>query len=168
MSVFYCEGDIFLSQCQTIAHGCNCAGKMGAGIAKEIRRRFPECYQEYWTRCHSNRFIPGDYYLHKTSTPWILNLATQYGTNGADLELVTTSLHTVAQYHKEEGLTSIAMPRIAAGLGGLTWETIKDIIQETMGKIDIPIFVYEEYKPDVRVDEGKFLKGGETEKNVQN
>lgn len=155
MPIFYCKGDIFLTQCQTIAHGCNCVGVMGAGIAKEIKKRFPDCYTEYWIRCHSNRFIPGDYYLHKNSNPWILNMATQYSTNGADLKLVKLSFQSIAMYYKEEGLTSIAMPKIAAGLGGLTWDTVKSIIEEKLGDVEIPIFVYEEYVPDIQVDETK-------------
>ena len=36
MGVQFISGDLFASDAQTIAHGCNCRGKMGAGIALEL------------------------------------------------------------------------------------------------------------------------------------
>lgn len=32
---------------QEFAHGCNCQGSMGAGIAKTFRSRYAEIYEEY-------------------------------------------------------------------------------------------------------------------------
>ena len=153
MSIHYCKGDLFLSGCQTLAHGCNCVGLMGAGIAKEFKKRFPEMYNEYKIRCMSNTFVPGDYFLWKKSTPWILNLATQYSTNGANIDLINYSFQTIADYYKNEGITSIAMPLIGAGLGGLTWGNVNPILIKHLGSIDIPVFVYSEYQKGLKAEE---------------
>jgi len=59
-----------------MAHGVSCAGRMGAGIALEFRRRFPEMFQEYRRRCYKKRLQPGDLFLWKQSQPWVLNMAT--------------------------------------------------------------------------------------------
>lgn len=83
MSVEYICGDLFLSQAQTLAHGVNCRGRMGAGIDVEFRRRFPKMYKEYRQRCNRDELRPGDLFLWKESTPWVLNLATPDRTSGA-------------------------------------------------------------------------------------
>ena len=39
------EGDIFrIPQIRNYAHGCNCAGAMGKGIALQFKDRFPQMY----------------------------------------------------------------------------------------------------------------------------
>lgn len=63
MVVEYVSGDLFETQCQTIGHGVNCRGRMGAGVAVEFRRRFPEMYQEYRRRCHAGELSPGEIFL---------------------------------------------------------------------------------------------------------
>jgi hypothetical protein len=41
------KGDLLKSDCDIIAHQCNCQGVMGSGIAKQIRLQFPEAYQAF-------------------------------------------------------------------------------------------------------------------------
>ena len=42
------QGDIFnLNGVHSYAHGCNCAGAMGKGIALQFRERYPKMYAEY-------------------------------------------------------------------------------------------------------------------------
>ncbi len=58
MAVEYVSGDLFLSRAQTLAHGVNCAGKMGAGIAKEFKKQFPAMFQRYKQLCRTNQLKP--------------------------------------------------------------------------------------------------------------
>jgi len=53
MSIAFVSGDLFAnaSSVQAFAHGCNCAGAMGAGIAVGFRTRYPAMYEEYRRRC---------------------------------------------------------------------------------------------------------------------
>src|SRR5262249_34840272 len=53
MPIEYVSGDLFdnAHDAQAFAHGCNCQGSMGAGIAKTFRSRYPEMYEEYRRRC---------------------------------------------------------------------------------------------------------------------
>ena len=41
MSLIFLSGNLFESNAQTIGHGCNTKGIMGAGIAREFKRRYP-------------------------------------------------------------------------------------------------------------------------------
>src|SRR5262249_14757624 len=75
-------GDLFANayKVQAFAHGCNCQGSMGAGIAKGFRQRYPRMYEEYHARCKAQprRFNLGDAWLWKDEKrPCVFNLGTQ-------------------------------------------------------------------------------------------
>ena len=145
MSVQFVKGDLFDSKAQTLAHGCNCQGKMGAGIALGFKRRYPSMFKEYKRLCHSGLFVPGSYFLFKYSSPWILNLATQDTKRGARIEFVEHCLVKLSENYHDEGITSIAMPRIGAGLGGLPWHAVKKLIISILDPLPIEILVYEKH-----------------------
>ena len=82
MPICYVAGDLFANehQAQALAHGCNCQGVMGAGIALGFRERYPAMYSEYRRRCQAapRQFNPGEVFLWKDAAlPWVFNLATQ-------------------------------------------------------------------------------------------
>src|SRR5919199_2045054 len=85
MPVQYVSGDLFANRvgAQALAHGCNCQGSMGAGIAAESRVRYPAMSAEYRRRCKATPrgFMRGDVFLYKADDgrPWVFNLATQEG-----------------------------------------------------------------------------------------
>ncbi len=162
MSVQFLAGDLFLSNAQTLAHGCNCKGRMGAGIARDLKAVHPEMFKEYRRRCHKGEFRPGGHYLYKESPPWALNLATQDTTGGARIEFVERCFEDFVGYYEEEGITSLAMPRIGSGLGGLEWEDVKAQICEILGPLPIPVYVYEDFQRGLKAKES----GAEEEEDL--
>jgi O-acetyl-ADP-ribose deacetylase (regulator of RNase III) len=62
MPMQFVSGDLFANEfkAEAFAHGCNCQGSMGPGIAKGFRERYPEMYEEYRRRCKAKpRIQPG-------------------------------------------------------------------------------------------------------------
>jgi O-acetyl-ADP-ribose deacetylase (regulator of RNase III) len=147
MPIEFLKGDLFQSDAQTLAHGCNCRGKMGAGIAKDFRYLYPDMYKEYRRLCYKGLFTPGDHYLFKGTDKWVLNLATQDTTKGAQIQFIQKCFADFADYYEKEGITSLAMPRIGAGLGGLKWEVVKGAIIDHLEPLPIQTYVYEEFVP---------------------
>ena len=46
------KGDIFrIDGVSSYAHGCNCAGAMGKGIAVQFNCKYPDLYHEYKQLC---------------------------------------------------------------------------------------------------------------------
>lgn len=119
---------------------------MGAGVARDIKKRCPAMFKEYKSLCHRNHFVPGGYFLYKESDPWILNFATQDTLGGARIEYVEECLENFTMYYEEERIISIAMPRVASGLGGLNWVDVKELLHEILGPLPIPIMVYEHFE----------------------
>ena len=59
------KGDIFrIEGVSSYAHGCNCAGAMGKGIAVQFKDKYPDMYLEYKLLCKENKFCPGDVFSH--------------------------------------------------------------------------------------------------------
>ena len=53
------KGDIFrIEGVSSYAHGCNCAGAMGKGIAVQFKSKYPDMYLEYKQLCKENKFCP--------------------------------------------------------------------------------------------------------------
>ena len=71
MPIRFVSGDLFdnAHDAQAFAHGCNCQGSMGAGIAKTFRARYPDMYEEYRRRCKAEprQFNLGDCWLWKAT-----------------------------------------------------------------------------------------------------
>ena len=40
--IHYAKGDLFDTDHQIIAHGCNCRGGYGAGIAGQMAKKYPK------------------------------------------------------------------------------------------------------------------------------
>ena len=140
--IIYRPGDIFKTEAPVIAHGCNTRGLMGAGIAREMRDRFPSMYKDYKRRCSRNEFKPGDAYIFCNETgPHIMNLATQ-ADEGAKYEYVIRALSNMHAVLEEERIRSVAMPRIASGLGGLEPSEIERLIEDEFKDSMIEVIVY--------------------------
>ena len=72
------KGDIFrIEGVSSYAHGCNCAGAMGKGIAVQFKDKYPEMYFEYKLLCKENKFCPGDVFDYDYGNRHIYNLGTQ-------------------------------------------------------------------------------------------
>ncbi len=152
MPVVFCKGDLFLSGAQTLAHGCNCRGVMGAGIAVAFKKRFLDMFERYKHVCTFGEFTPGKAYVDKKCTPWVLNLATQWAFSGAELKFIKQTFQWIADKYQEEEITSIAMPQIGAGYGGLNWHSVKELITDILHPLPIPIYVYEKFVLGVKGD----------------
>src|SRR5438874_7592451 len=110
MPVEFVKGDLFANrfQAKALAHGCNCQGSMGAGIATGFRDRYPEMFAEYRRRCKAKprEFNLGDVFLWKAEDqPRVFNLATQEGTYRAraSYEAIATALKTMREQADREG-----------------------------------------------------------------
>jgi O-acetyl-ADP-ribose deacetylase (regulator of RNase III) len=154
MSVEFVSGDLFHNDhdAQALAHGCNCQGSMGTGIATQFRDRYPAMYAEYRRRCKAQprEFNLGDAFLWKDENlPWVFNLGTQEGVwrARASYEAIETALARMRQQADAEGLTRLAMPRIGAGYGGLSWRKVRAIIEHVFEDWEGTLYVFEEFVP---------------------
>ena len=152
MITYISHGDIFSIEGVTnYAHGCNCAGAMGKGIALVFREKYPQMYNTYRTLCRNGKFQPGSIYEYYTGKGYVFNLGTQISwKTGATLPYIRTALQNMVSFALDNGVHKISMPTIGAGLGGLKWNDVKCIIEEIAGNIPserLMLYVVENYSP---------------------
>lgn len=132
MTVVERTSDIFNTEMRVIAHGVNCEGVMGAGIARTIRQLYPFVYDTYKTMCDAGNLSPGHilFVQDEASNTIIANLATQdYRGANARLEWVTEAvarLYNSLHWNSDYG---VAFPQIGCGIGGLDWDVVNPVIR---------------------------------------
>jgi len=154
MPIEFVSGDLFENThgAKALAHGCNCQGSMGAGIAVKFRELYPEMFIHYRALCKATprQFNLGDAWLWKENgKPSVFNLGTQEGVwhARASYEAIETALSRMLEMADVENITSIAIPRIGVGYGGLSWRKVRVIIERVCGSWTGTLIAYEEYVP---------------------
>ena len=153
MPVHFVGGDLFVNRfhAEALAHGCNCAGSMNAGVAVGFRERYPAMFEEYRRRCRARpaEFGLGDvFFWREDGKPAVFNLGTQARPGfGATYAAVETALRATRARADAEGVASVAMPRVAAGYGGLSWKKVRALVEAVFADWPGEVYVYEEFKP---------------------
>jgi O-acetyl-ADP-ribose deacetylase (regulator of RNase III) len=144
MSVRIHVGDLFLSDAQTMVNAVNCAGIMGKGIALEFKRRFPEMFTQYVALCAQGEVHLGEPYLYRASLePWVLNFPTkEHWRSGSRLSDIVAGLNYLEQNYEKWGITSLAVPALGCGLGGLEWRVVGPTLYQHLSRLAIPVFLF--------------------------
>ena len=137
-----------------ITHGCNCFCTMGAGIAPQIKKAFPDAW--YADRATQKGDIMklgcytyADVEIDNIGWLTVINSYSQYkyGRNHADgvetpidYEALALALRKINKNYRGK---SIGLPWIGAGLAGGDWNRIKKIIQTELNAMDVVIVEYD-------------------------
>jgi len=128
-------------QFDVIVHGCNCFCTMGAGIAKTIKKQFPEAYVADQNTQPADHTKLGSYShasIVRGDTRFvIINAYTQYDWRGKGVKAEYAAIRKVFSRLRQEfsGLR-IAYPLIGAGLARGDWNQIAAIIEEELAGMD--------------------------------
>lgn len=142
--IHYIKGNVLDSTAPIIVHGCNCQGKMGSGVAKAVRDKYPEAYEAY-ARHHSQIGLELGYSLPVICKDGkiIVNAMTQEY-YGYDKKLYTSydAIREVCKFLALTTLVStpIALPKIGCGLGGGDWGIVSEIIEEELPNHTIEVW----------------------------
>src|SRR5438445_1840827 len=114
-------GDMFESEAQTLVNTVNCVGVMGAGIALEFKKRFPDYYQDYRARCELGKVKLGHPYLYRRlEPPWILSFPTKdHWRSMTNLKDIEAGLRWLLSHYRGWRIESLAFPPLGTGHGQL-------------------------------------------------
>jgi O-acetyl-ADP-ribose deacetylase (regulator of RNase III) len=116
---------------------------MGAGIAKEFKRRWPRMFKTYRDACARGDVRIGYPLLCIMAEKWILNFPTKdHWKDGSKLDYIERGLTAVIAHYQEWGIESIAFPQLGANLGGLRWDEVWPLMKEYLEFLEIPVEVY--------------------------
>lgn len=143
------SGDILKDDSEAIVNTVNCVGIMGRGIALQFKNAWPENFKAYEAACLREEVQPGRMFVfetgHLTNPRYIINFPTKRHWRGKsriqDIESGLTAL--VAEIQKR-GITSVAIPPLGSGLGGLEWDDVRPRIEAALaGLPDVHVRIFE-------------------------
>lgn len=151
MSIKLIQGDLLNAKTSIIAHGVNCAGGFGSGVAGAIARKWPRVKTAYLQKFQQEGWKLGNIQLVFTTEelelPLVANIATQkdYGYDGklrANYKAIKDGLEELFKYAQMYNF-SIGMPRIGCGLAGGDWTKVFSIIEKlSLQYPDVVIEIY--------------------------
>ena len=123
----------------------NCVGVMGAGLAKAFKAKYPSIMKPYKAVCDRGLLKIGNLQIIKAGNRNILNFPTkEHWNKPSEIEYIEKGLDKFLSMYKEKGISSIAFPKLGAGLGGLDWEReVKPLLVSKLTDIDIPVEIWE-------------------------
>jgi len=154
------HGDILLSEAKAIAHGVAPHDHFDQGLALALRERFPAMAKDFRHYCHQENPKPGNAWLWAGPEKVVVNLMTQESApdnkahpGKASLQNINHALKSLCGIIEEQGITSIALPRLATGVGGLEWNDVEPLIEKHLGDLKIPVIVYNTYAKGEKANE---------------
>lgn len=143
MKIEYIKGDLLQTGVKHIMHGCNSHGVMGSGVAKVIREKYPQAYNDYIFKYNNYGLELGDVIVSVQDDGKVIHNAITQRDYGRDISRVYVSYWAIAEVFRNinsRGIKEIAMPKIGAGLANGDWNVISAIIENTL--IDTKPYVY--------------------------
>ena len=140
--ITYFKGDVLKSNEVAILHGCNCQGVMGAGIARQIKDQYPKVFNEYYKRFVTHGLELGSVQYVAADNKLFINAMTQKNIGNGRQVSYDAIEHCLQKVNSDFLGSTIAMPKIGAGLGGGNWEIIEKIIEVTCPDIDVHVWEF--------------------------
>jgi O-acetyl-ADP-ribose deacetylase (regulator of RNase III) len=156
-------GDILLSEARAIVHGVAPNDDFHQGLALQLRERMPALYKDFRHYCQTQHPKSGSKWVWMSADGhYIVNLFTQDGAYAhgskpghASLSHVNHALHALRGFVQKEHLPSLALPRLACGVGGLDWNDVRPLIEHHLGDLGIPVYIYVTYQKGFKANEPK-------------
>lgn len=123
-----------------VCHQVNCKGVMGAGLAKQVKQKFPIVFQHYADKCRLIEYGNGglgDVQFCSVIAEEGYILANVFGQDGygrgkcnTDYDALHKAFTTIAMSFPN---STIRIPYLmGCGLGGGNWDIVTNIIEETL------------------------------------
>jgi len=134
------QGNLLDANVDALVNTVNCVGVMGKGIALQFKQAFPQNTKVYERACRAEELHPGTMLIVPTGelgTPkYIVNFPTKKHWKGdSKLIYIKAGLDTLIADIERMGITSIAIPPLGCGNGGLDWSDVFPLIQSAFAKV---------------------------------
>lgn len=153
-------GDITHSKAGAIAHGIAPNDHFDSGLALSLRETFPAMYKDFRHYCHQFHPKPGSVWIWSGVGSRVISLFTQEPPQTdrshpgkASLVHLNHALKELSKMITEENLESVAIPRLATGVGGLDWEEVKPLIYKHLDPLPVKIYLYSHFTKGVQAVE---------------
>lgn len=134
----FVHGDLFEAEVEALVNAVNCVGVMGKGLALQFKHKFPENFAAYKTACKESRVLPGQMFVYEPDQAelpkYIINFPTKrHWRTKSLMEDIQLGLAALRDDVERLRISSIAIPPLGCGLGGLEWDRVREKIEFAFG-----------------------------------
>lgn len=148
--IYEVEGDILMSRADVIAQGVAINDPMARGLARKLQEKFPGMRDAFNEWCEETDPQPGEIWLWEGhGKTKILNLIVGEATDPelgrasrSDKIAVHRAFQALSKIVVDKRLSSIAMPMIGSGPGGIDWLEVRGMMYSQFSELLIPLFIY--------------------------
>ena len=162
------NGNVFLTNYQTIVITVNCAGVMGKGIALQAKDLFPDAYEYYKDLCEKDEMhmgVPVLYDKHSNSLQTtdkeykklLLFPTKQHWKMSGDIVSIEKGLQWLVGNYKKCGIKSLAIPALGCGNGGLDWKDVGPLLYKYLKRLNISVQIFYPQNTPTKYLNEKFL-----------
>lgn len=138
------NGNILNSSARCLVNTVNCEGFMGKGIAYQFKENFPENNKYYVSACKTESFSIGKILFFEEKGKLIANFPTKdKWREKSEYSYIESGLSALVEGLQTRKISSIAIPPLGCGNGGLDWNKVKQMIVDKMSAMEINIIIYE-------------------------
>lgn len=144
----FATGNLLEAGVEALVNTVNTVGVMGKGIALQFRQAFPENYEIYRKACKQEQVQPGKMFVVPTgqmvNPRYVINFPTKRHWKGKSrMEDIEAGLDALIKVIKEKGISSIAIPPLGCGSGGLKWDDVRPRIEKVFKDMpEVQVFIY--------------------------
>jgi O-acetyl-ADP-ribose deacetylase (regulator of RNase III) len=145
----FTRGNVLEADVEALVNTVNTVGVMGKGIALMFKEAYPENFRLYAAACKQGEVQIGRMFVTRrdelVGPRWVINFPTkQHWREPSHLDWIETGLADLRRIITENGISSIAVPPLGAGNGGLDWRDVRPLIAAALGDIEgVDVLVYE-------------------------
>lgn len=140
------RGDILLSRAKAVVNPVNCVGIMGKGLALAFKEKYPEMDEPYKLACKTKELRPGVCQLWDTgdiAPRYIINFPTKdHWRDPSRLEWIDQGLQHMNWLILMNDITSVAVPPLGCGLGGLSWKDVRPLMYRWLDFKDVMVTLH--------------------------
>lgn len=145
MSVIFTEDNLFDVKADILVNTVNTVGVMGAGVALECKKRYPDMYYQYRMYCNQGLFDIGKLWLFRKANPAILCFPTKkHWRNDSKYEYIEEGLDKFVSLwstYNEQGYESIAFPPLGCGNGNLDFKIVRRMLENYLTDLEGTFYV---------------------------
>lgn len=143
MIIFETTGDIFESELQTIACPVNTTGVMGNGLALAFRNRFPGLLVDYRRDCLNDAFADQRFTVNTYAGRQVMCFPTKrHWRDASNLADIRRTLMRIGRYYRHYAITSLALPAVGCGKGGLHFDDVRTLIFDVLQDCELQVGIY--------------------------
>lgn len=133
-------GNLLDANAEAIVNTVNCEGFMGKGIALQFKRAYPENNKAYVQACKKGQVRPGLMLVFTTGSMinprYIINFPTKRKwRENSRIEDIEAGLEALISEVERLNISSIAVPPLGCGLGGLQWSDVRPRIERAFDRL---------------------------------